>query len=149
MSSDFADRSEEHTSELQSPVHLVCRLLLEKKNLVVVAIILDTFQTFKKVNGKADNEAKAENQTVRFSNVHGCDDAKDELQELVDFLKNPDKFSTRGGKLPKGVLLVGPPGTGKTLLARAVAGEAGVSFFFKSGGDSEDLHFSPPGRPPD
>lgn len=89
---------------------------------------------------KGDNEAKAEQQTVRFSDVHGCDEAKEELQEVVDFLKNPDKFSTLGGKLPKGVLLVGPPGTGKTLLARAVAGEAGVPFFFMSGSEFDEIY---------
>ncbi|KAH6716554.1 peptidase family M41-domain-containing protein [Leptodontidium sp. MPI-SDFR-AT-0119] len=109
-------------------------------SLVVVAMIIETFQTFKKVGGKNDNEAKAEHQNVRFSDVHGCDEAKDELQELVDFLKNPDKFSTLGGKLPKGVLLVGPPGTGKTLLARAVAGEAGVPFFFMSGSEFDEVY---------
>lgn len=109
-------------------------------SMIVVAMMVDTFQTFKKVGGKSDNEAKAENQTVRFSDVHGCDEAKDELQELVDFLKNPDKFSTLGGKLPKGVLLVGPPGTGKTLLARAVAGEAGVPFFFMSGSEFDEVY---------
>lgn len=109
-------------------------------SLVVVAMMIDTLSTFKKVGGKAENEAKAEHQTVRFSDVHGCDEAKDELQELVDFLKNPDKFSTLGGKLPKGVLLVGPPGTGKTLLARAVAGEAGVPFFFMSGSEFDEVY---------
>ena len=110
-------------------------------SMIVVAMLVDTFQTFKKVGGgKSDNEAKAENQTVRFSDVHGCDEAKDELQELVDFLKNPEKFSTLGGKLPKGVLLVGPPGTGKTLLARAVAGEAGVPFFFMSGSEFDEVY---------
>merc|ERR1712000_491757 len=109
-------------------------------SLVVVAMVIETFQTFKKVGGKNDNEAKAEHQNVRFSDVHGCDEAKEELQELVDFLKNPDKFSTLGGKLPKGVLLVGPPGTGKTLLARAVAGEAGVPFFYMSGSEFDELY---------
>jgi len=109
-------------------------------SLVVVAMVIETFQTFKKVGGKNDNEAKAEHQNVRFSDVHGCDEAKEELQELVDFLKNPDKFSTLGGKLPKGVLLVGPPGTGKTLLARAVAGEAGVPFFFMSGSEFDEVY---------
>ena len=109
-------------------------------SMVVVAMMIETFQTFRKVGGKSDNEAKAEHQTVRFSDVHGCDEAKEELQELVDFLKNPEKFSTLGGKLPKGVLLVGPPGTGKTLLARAVAGEAGVPFFFMSGSEFDEVY---------
>lgn len=110
-------------------------------SLIIVAMVIETFQTFKKVGGKAgENEAKAEHQTVRFSDVHGCDEAKEELQELVDFLKNPEKFSTLGGKLPKGVLLVGPPGTGKTLLARAVAGEAGVPFFFMSGSEFDEVY---------
>jgi ATP-dependent metalloprotease len=109
-------------------------------SMVVVAMMIETFQTFRKVGGKSDNEAKAEHQNVRFSDVHGCDEAKEELQELVDFLKNPEKFSTLGGKLPKGVLLVGPPGTGKTLLARAVAGEAGVPFFFMSGSEFDEVY---------
>jgi len=107
----------------------------------VVTVAIDWLGAFKgKVAGKEDNQAKAEHQTVRFSDVHGCDEAKEELQELVDFLKNPDKFSTLGGKLPKGVLLVGPPGTGKTLLARAVAGEAGVPFFFMSGSEFDEIY---------
>ncbi len=115
--------------------------LITYLSLIVVAMVIETFQTFRKVGGgKTDNEAKAEHQNVRFSDVHGCDEAKDELQELVDFLKNPDKFSTLGGKLPKGVLLVGPPGTGKTLLARAVAGEAGVPFFFMSGSEFDEVY---------
>jgi ATP-dependent metalloprotease len=114
--------------------------LITYLSLVVVSMVIETFQSFRKVGGKSDNEAKAEHQTVRFSDVHGCDEAKDELQELVDFLKNPEKFSTLGGKLPKGVLLVGPPGTGKTLLARAVAGEAGVPFFFMSGSEFDEVY---------
>lgn len=114
--------------------------LITYLSLVVVALVLETFQSFKKVGGKADNEAKAEHQTVRFADVHGCDEAKEELEELVEFLKNPEKFSTLGGKLPKGVLLVGPPGTGKTLLARAVAGEAGVPFFFMSGSEFDEIY---------
>ena len=94
----------------------------------------------RKVSGVQNNEAQPENQTVRFSDVHGCDEAKEELQELVEFLKSPDKFSSLGGKLPKGVLLVGPPGTGKTLLARAVAGESGVPFFFMSGAEFDEIY---------
>ncbi len=74
-----------------------------------------------------------------FEDVAGVDEAKDELQEVVDFLKDPGKFQKLGGKIPKGALLVGPPGTGKTLLARAVAGEAGVPFFSISGSDFVEM----------
>ncbi|KAK4228907.1 mitochondrial inner membrane i-AAA protease supercomplex subunit YME1 [Podospora fimiseda] len=110
-------------------------------SLVVITMVLEGLTTFKRPGGKIDNtEAKAENQKARFSDVHGCDEAKEELQELVDFLRNPDKFNNLGGKLPKGVLLVGPPGTGKTLLARAVAGEAGVPFFFMSGSEFDEIY---------
>ncbi len=77
--------------------------------------------------------------TTRFSDVAGVDEAKEELVEVVDFLKSPQKYTEIGGKIPKGVLLVGPPGTGKTLLARAVAGEAGVSFFRISGSDFVEM----------
>ena len=74
-----------------------------------------------------------------FDDVAGVDEAKEELQEVVDFLKDPGKFQNLGGKIPKGALLVGPPGTGKTLLARAVAGEAGVPFFSISGSDFVEM----------
>lgn len=76
---------------------------------------------------------------TRFADVAGVDDAKEELVEVVDFLKSPKKYTDIGGKIPKGVLLVGPPGTGKTLLARAVAGEAGVPFFRISGSDFVEM----------
>lgn len=76
---------------------------------------------------------------VTFSDVAGCDEAKQELQEIVDFLKDPDKFTKLGGRIPKGALLLGPPGTGKTLLARAVAGEADVPFFSISGADFVEM----------
>ena len=76
---------------------------------------------------------------TRFKDVAGVDEAKEELVEVVDFLKSPGKYTEIGGKIPKGVLLVGPPGTGKTLLARAVAGEAGVSFFKMSGADFVEM----------
>ncbi|KJA27218.1 hypothetical protein HYPSUDRAFT_63481 [Hypholoma sublateritium FD-334 SS-4] len=81
----------------------------------------------------------SEGKAVTFADVHGVDEAKEELQDVVAFLKDPTAFASLGGKLPKGVLLTGPPGTGKTLLARAVAGEAGVPFFFASGSDFEEM----------
>ncbi len=76
---------------------------------------------------------------VTFADVAGCDEAKQELEEIIDFLKDPQKFSRLGGRLPKGALLVGPPGTGKTLLAKAVAGEAGRPFFSMSGSDFVEM----------
>jgi cell division protease FtsH len=82
----------------------------------------------------ADDEVK-----VRFSDVAGVDEAEEELKEIVEFLKNPKKYTNLGGRIPKGVLLVGPPGTGKTLLARAVAGEASVPFFSLSGSEFVEM----------
>jgi cell division protease FtsH len=76
---------------------------------------------------------------VTFDDVAGIDEAKQELQEIVEFLRDPQKFQRLGGKIPKGVLLVGPPGTGKTLLARAIAGEANVPFFTISGSDFVEM----------
>ncbi|MBK7406754.1 MAG: ATP-dependent zinc metalloprotease FtsH [Saprospirales bacterium] len=83
-----------------------------------------------------DQNAKVD---VTFADVAGLDEAKEEVVEVVDFLKNPKKYTALGGKIPKGVLLVGPPGTGKTLLAKAVAGEAGVPFFSISGSDFVEM----------
>lgn len=80
-----------------------------------------------------------EKRKVTFADVAGADEAKEELQELVEFLRNPKKFTELGARIPKGVLLFGPPGTGKTLLARAVAGEAGVPFFSISGSDFVEM----------
>jgi cell division protease FtsH len=90
--------------------------------------------------GKGKNSAVEEGKVkTRFSDVAGVDEAKEELVEVVDFLKSPDKYTDIGGRIPKGVLLVGPPGTGKTLLARAVAGEAEVAFFRISGSDFVEM----------
>ncbi|MFT6881780.1 MAG: AFG3 family protein [Marinoscillum sp.] len=82
----------------------------------------------------AENKVK-----ITFNDAAGLDEAKEEIKEIVDFLKTPDKFTALGGKIPKGALLVGPPGTGKTLLAKAVAGEAGVPFFTLSGSDFVEM----------
>src|ERR1019366_4686890 len=76
---------------------------------------------------------------VMFADVAGCDEAKEEVSEVVEFLKDPKKFTKMGGKIPKGILMVGPPGTGKTLLAKAVAGEADVPFFSISGSDFVEM----------
>src|SRR4026207_1071076 len=91
----------------------------------------------------ADDDVK-----VSFADVAGVDEAAQELREIVEFLKTPRKFTNLGGKIPKGVLLVGPPGTGKTLLARAVAGEAKVPFFSLSGSEFVGM-FVRVGAPPD
>ena len=91
---------------------------------------------FGKSKAKLLNEKKGK---VTFSDVAGIDEAKEDLEEIVEFLKDPRKFQYLGGKIPKGALLVGPPGTGKTLLARAIAGEAGVPFFTISGSDFVEM----------
>ncbi|GAB4380672.1 MAG: ATP-dependent zinc metalloprotease FtsH [Calditrichia bacterium] len=92
--------------------------------------------SFGKSRAKLMMEAETK---VTFDDVAGCDEAKEELREIIEFLKNPAKFNKLGGKIPKGALLLGPPGTGKTLLARAVAGEAGVPFFSMSGADFVEM----------
>jgi len=90
--------------------------------------------------GKSRAKLLTENQhKVTFNDVAGVEEAKDELQEIISFLKDPKKFTRLGGRIPKGCLLVGPPGTGKTLLARAIAGEAGVPFFSISGSDFVEM----------
>ncbi len=90
--------------------------------------------------GKSKAKLLSENQVkTTFSDVAGCDEAKDDVVELVDFLKDPTKYSKLGGRIPRGVLMVGPPGTGKTLLARAIAGEAKVPFFSISGSDFVEM----------
>ncbi len=112
---------------------------------VVIAIIFLVIMTqtqggtkgamsFAKTNARVNKDLK-----VRFSDVAGAEEEKEELAEVVDFLKNPRKFADIGARIPKGVLLVGPPGTGKTLFAKAVAGEAGVPFFSISGSDFVEM----------
>ena len=93
--------------------------------------------SFSKARTKLGSDEKKK---VYFTDVAGADEEKEELQEVVEFLKNPDKFSSLGARIPKGVLLVGPPGTGKTLLAKAVAGESGVPFYSISGSDFVEMY---------
>ncbi|XP_015919299.2 ATP-dependent zinc metalloprotease YME1L [Parasteatoda tepidariorum] len=109
--------------------------------IILILYILSSVMSgsFRRVFMGTANEVYPEEIDVTFDDVKGVNEAKQELQEIVEFLKNPDKFSALGGKLPKGVLLVGPPGTGKTLLARAVAGEADVPFFHAAGPEFDEI----------
>lgn len=124
------------------------RYLKVLQQLLIIVVFIGIFiSLFVSTNGSVFSRIQIGNQvevdpediSVTFDDVKGCDEAKQELKEVVEFLKNPDKFSNLGGKLPKGVLLVGPPGTGKTLLARAVAGEAGVPFFHAAGPEFDEV----------
>ncbi|KAJ2955847.1 hypothetical protein NQZ79_g8225 [Umbelopsis isabellina] len=107
--------------------------------LTFLSLALENSGLLKTTAAQTEYEPSSQ-QAVKFDDVQGCDEAKDELEELVQFLKNPQRFTELGGKLPKGVLLTGPPGTGKTLLARAVAGEAEVPFFFMSGSEFDEMY---------
>jgi cell division protease FtsH len=103
------------------------------------------FTVYRTTSGRIHTPGKAkmadrQGQVVTFRDVAGVDEAKDEVKEIVDFLRHPGRFSALGGRIPKGVLLVGPPGTGKTLLARSIAGEAGVPFMFASGSDFVEMY---------
>ena len=114
--------------------------------IVMIIIFILLFNRMLGGGGKMNNFGKSKakmsvdgESNVTFDNVAGCDEEKGELEELVEFLKAPKKFTELGARIPKGVLLVGPPGTGKTLLAKAVAGEAGVPFFSISGSDFVEM----------
>ncbi|TFK76445.1 ATP-dependent peptidase [Pluteus cervinus] len=106
--------------------------------LVILSVFFEN-TGFMKAGPRQAQFEPSEGKVVKFSDVHGVDEAKEELQDVVAFLKDPTAFASLGGKLAKGVLLTGSPGTGKTMLARAVAGEAGVPFFFASGSDFEEM----------
>jgi ATP-dependent metalloprotease len=94
---------------------------------------------FEKLFNQTSPVIESNNITTKFTDVLGIDEFKEELEELVDYLKNSGKYVEAGAKLPKGVLLVGPPGTGKTLMARALAGEAGCSFLYRSGSEFDEM----------
>jgi len=112
---------------------------------MIVILGFFIYRTVTRMSGKnmdfGRNKARMESGLkVRFADVAGCDEEKQEMQEIVEFLKNPQKFTDLGARIPKGVLLVGPPGTGKTLLAKAIAGEAGVPFFSITGSDFVEMY---------
>ncbi len=125
----------------------ITHMLLNWAPLVLLIVIMVIFMRQLQAGGTkamsfGKNRARmlTENQNkITFKDVAGIDEAKEEVQEIVEFLKSPKKFTKLGGRIPKGILLVGPPGTGKTLLAKAIAGEAGVPFFIISGSDFVEM----------
>jgi len=111
----------------------------------LVLIGLVGYVVIRSSSGRVPSESKfrmagSQDTVVTFADVAGVDEAKDEVSEIVEFLRDPGRFTVLGGRMPKGVLLVGPPGTGKTLLARSIAGEAGVPFLFASGADFVEMY---------
>ena len=138
-----------HTNNVPKENWLLTTLLPYALIFIVIIVLFSFLSNQASVGGgnnKVMNFGKSrakmtteENKTTTFKNVAGLDEEKDELREIVDFLKSPKKYIQVGARIPKGVLLVGPPGTGKTLLAKAVAGEAGVPFFSISGSDFVEM----------
>jgi cell division protease FtsH len=113
--------------------------------IAVAFLALLGFTVYRSTAGRIHTPGRAKvaergDQIVTFQDVAGVDEAKDEVKEIVEFLRQPDRFASIGGRIPKGVLLIGPPGTGKTLLARSIAGEANVPFIFASGSDFVEMY---------
>ena len=144
----FTSNAEIPAGTSEAPLHVIMDRKVDYRDRVFSFLRVAVFiavvyyfieHTFNPSQYKQDFQPDQMEQTVTFNDVQGCDEAKTELKEIVQFLKSPEKFEKMGAKLPSGVLLIGPPGTGKTLLARAIAGEADVPFFFVSGSEFEEM----------
>ena len=148
VNKSMKDNSIKVTMEDEPFLLIVTNMLIPASTIILILLMLMLFLGGGQRQGNGTmsfgkSKAKMLNNTskpkVTFNDVAGIDEEKEELQEIVEFLKNPKKFTDMGARIPKGVLLVGQPGTGKTLLAKAVAGEAGVPFLFISGSDFVEM----------
>ncbi|MGV3771654.1 MAG: ATP-dependent metallopeptidase FtsH/Yme1/Tma family protein [Verrucomicrobiales bacterium] len=128
------------TSEISIPKTSAKARLLEVAPTLVIGLLVVMLLLYQSNVGKGQGTHKIRQRpTVRFDDVAGVEEAKAEVQEVIDFLRDPSKYKKLGGNLPKGILLIGPPGTGKTMLAKAIAGEANASFFSASGSDFNEV----------